>query len=476
MAHAALVFALVVAGAFAPAAATTRTVFVSYAEARPVLEALDPAVRAAMPADLRGRSPEQLRVEWGAWVAERDAEIRSRLEQGDADSIVNLLLFGVSFTRQPRATENDISRVGQGKSMAQIVAARLDDLVAGIASPGDNERLQFARGFVERRGIDPTTPSGRAKTKDLLATTMSRVFAEAIDVARAIESAKQLGDRKAELARRSTIYHDRGLSSDTSILPAFAIEQSLESMKAQGLLAAETVRRVAIVGPGLDFADKAGGYDFYPQQTIQPFAVIDSLLRLGLAKSADLQLTTYDLSPRVNEHLSAARNRAAGGGDYTLQLVRDPAAGWTPALVGYWQHFGDQIGVAAWPLTPPGGADALETRAVTLRPDVVAQVAPEDLDIVFQHPDRLAAEERFDLVIATNILVYYDVFEQSLALTNVSRMLRPGGFLLSNNALFELEAIPMRSAGNATWLYSDRPDDGDQIFWYRRIEDPAPAH
>jgi hypothetical protein len=31
------------------------------------------------------------------------------------------------------------------------------------------------------------------------------------------------------------------------------------------------------VGPGLDFADKQEGYDFYPLQTIQPFAVIDSL-------------------------------------------------------------------------------------------------------------------------------------------------------------------------------------------------------
>jgi chemotaxis methyl-accepting protein methylase len=40
----------------------------------------------------------------------------------------------------------------------------------------------------------------------------------------------------------------------------------------------------------------------------------------------------------------------------------------------------------------------------------------------------LPATERFDLIIATNIFIYYDVFEQSLAMLNVERMLRPGAF------------------------------------------------
>jgi len=40
------------------------------------------------------------------------------------------------------------------------------------------------------------------------------------------------------------------------------------------------------------------------------FAVLDSLVRLGLAKPNDLTLVTFDLSPRINEHLAAIRNRA----------------------------------------------------------------------------------------------------------------------------------------------------------------------
>jgi hypothetical protein len=36
-----------------------------------------------------------------------------------------------------------------------------------------------------------------------------------------------------------------------------------------------------VIGPGLDVADKQDGFDFYPQQTLQPFALVDSLRRLG---------------------------------------------------------------------------------------------------------------------------------------------------------------------------------------------------
>lgn len=52
------------------------------------------------------------------------------------------------------------------------------------------------------------------------------------------------------------------------------------------------VARVAVVGPGLDFIDKndQSAYDYYPQQTLQPFALFDSLVRLGLAKPESLSM------------------------------------------------------------------------------------------------------------------------------------------------------------------------------------------
>ena len=64
-----------------------------------------------------------------------------------------------------------------------------------------------------------------------------------------------------------------------------------------------------------------------------------------------------------------------------------------------------------------------------------------------QRLEQASDNERFDLVIATNILIYYDVFEQSLALSNIARMLRPGGWLLTNTPLFELPETRLREMG-----------------------------
>jgi hypothetical protein len=88
--------------------------------------------------------------------------------------------------------------------------------------------------------------------------------------------------------------------------------------------------------------------------------------------------------------------------------------------------------------------------------------------VVLQRP---AAGEPYDLVVATNILVYYGTFEQSLAVANIGAMLRPGGFLLSNNGLLELPSSAVRSVGYSTTAYSDRPSDGDHIVWYRKRVD-----
>ena len=80
----------------------------------------------------------------------------------------------------------------------------------------------------------------------------------------------------------------------------------------------------------------------------------------------------------------------------------------------------------------------------------------------------LADSQRFDVIIATNVLVYYDVFEQSLALANLAAMLRPGGVLLINDFLHELSSIPMSASGYTDAGYTEA-GDGDRIFWYRRL-------
>jgi chemotaxis methyl-accepting protein methylase len=118
----------------------------------------------------------------------------------------------------------------------------------------------------------------------------------------------------------------------------------------------------------------------------------------------------------------------------------------------------------------PASAGELKVRAVSIRPEIVSKLTPVDTNIVLQRLE-LPTAERFDLIVATNILVYYDNFEQSLAIRNIERMLKPGGFLLSNNALLELAFFKVKSVGYSNTVYSDRVNDGDVIVWYQRLPD-----
>ena len=91
------------------------------------------------------------------------------------------------------------------------------------------------------------------------------------------------------------------------------------------------------------------------------------------------------------------------------------------------------------------------------------QIVPHDLNVVVQRSD-----DAFDLVVATNVFVYYDRFEQSLALANVAAMLKPGGILLCNTSLLELPGSPIKSEGYVSVRYSSRANDGDEMVWYRK--------
>lgn len=458
---------------------TRRPVYLGYDEAKPVLNALEEI----LPPELKDKNSGELAAIWSTWITRRDGEIRSRVARGDEDSLVNLLLFGTSYTRQPRISHEDIAKITQPENrgsasvqatlpVSKILQARADDLVQALGAPGNNERLLFARRLlIERKGYDVRTVAGRVRLREYLLAGVVRVLSEQASYAKDLAAAARLlRDPTKEFLERSRLYRNRGLSSDTSLLPNFALEESLKAMRARALIGPSSVRRVAIIGPGLDFTDKQDGYDFYPQQTIQPFAIIDTLLRLGLARSDPLHVATFDLSPRVNDHLERAKQRAQRGASYAVQLPRDPNAQWKPEADRYWEQFGDQIGTAVAPVASPAGLAGLKVRAVRIRPTFAARIVPKDLNIVLQRPD-LASAERFDLIIATNVFIYYDHFEQSLALLNVERMLRPGGFLLSNNALLELPLSRVRSVDYLAVYYSDRPDDGENIIWYQRLPD-----
>lgn len=362
---------------------------------------------------------------FAAWAREKDAAIRARLGQGDLDSAVNLLLFGTSFTTQPRMTMENFA----AETRAGVLRTRVDDLLKAVANPGGNERLAFLKTLLAGKNAGP-----------FLLENVQRVLKERIEI----------NSRIAQQDSADNAFSSRGVSLDTTILPNYAIDAALREIQGRGLV--RSVGRAAIVGPGLDFIDKDSGFDFYPLQTLQPFAVHDSLRRLGLG---DARITILDISPRVIAHIAGLRTRMS----YTIQLPRDTGRQWTAAAMEYWRRFGPEAVDAI-----PAPLKGVETRAARFP---VPMIDAADVNIVGQQL-RLKAEEKFDLIVATNILVYYDPFEQALALANIAAMLKPGGFLLSNDPLPVAPSVPMKLAGQTAVTYSESPVTGDTVYWYQR--------
>src|SRR5437867_8585681 len=126
---------------------------VSFATVKSVLEAL----ASELPPELK----EPNEAKWKAWAQHEDDIVRARLEQGALDSMINLLLFGTSFTTQPRV----ITMQGSDDSAVQ---SRVDDLLQGLRNPEGNERLIFLRNLLQRRGMDPASSAGSGETKSFV--------------------------------------------------------------------------------------------------------------------------------------------------------------------------------------------------------------------------------------------------------------------------------------------------------------------
>ncbi len=443
-----------------------RAVFLSFADAHPILEDFAHELPSGLEESVSAEA-------WPSWEQARDTEIRSRLKRGDADSIVNLVLYGTSFTTRPRLANQNEAPV-DSEETARLILARIQDFARAVTHPAGperlnndrpkNERLEFAAAWLKDNGVDALGPDADKRVIVVLLENTRRVLKEQRAFDNTLEAAKKRGDAGSVFVTRSSLYRERGLSLDTSFRPNYAIERSLAEIKAAGML--RDVRRAAVIGPGLDFTDKRAGYDFYPVQTLQPFALVDSLRRLKLADASGPSVEIVDLSARVLDHVGRAVAQAAKGASYTVQLPLDRDLHWLAESSGYWEGFGSEIGSSARPLAPPAGVN-VRTRAVRIRPDVVKLLRPVDLNVVLQHLT-LADDQKFDLMIATNVMLYYEPFEQALALKNIAAVLRPGGLLLVNNALPESKAVPMKPVGGTSVAYSDDADDGDHLLWYRR--------
>ena len=242
---------------------------------------------------------------WDRWIQARDHEIRSRIDRGIEDSISNLILFGTSFTALP-PLPSFAKGAGTDGHLTEASRARVHALALTVQRPGENERIKMARDFLVRRHVAADS------VERYLAGNLHRMIAEEGEYLRTQQAAVKTGDPDAVALNRATIFKQRGLSFDTSLEPDFALESMLRRLVRQGLLSGGSVKRIAVMGPGLDFADKRIGLDFYPVQTIQPFAILESVLRLRLGDPGPVRVVAFDLNPSVRAHIERLSQQAAG--------------------------------------------------------------------------------------------------------------------------------------------------------------------
>lgn len=435
-------------------------VFTNLEQAAPALGGLRASGQASQ-ADEANFTPER----WPAWIRTHDHDIRLRLIRGQEDTLTNFLRSGSNFTQAPPIGIRDLLDYDSNAQVRAVAERRIEDLGRALQSHTGDEHVAQMRGLLQSEAVDPESAVSDGKLHAFLLKNMLRMREEYLGYLHQPQGANPF-----------QAFKDRGISLDTNLWPDFLIEVHLRHMADAGLLKPKSVKRVAIVGPGLDFTNKESGNDFYPPQTNQPFAVIDSLLRLGLADEKSLEVYTWDISQEVNLHITRAHERAARGLPYVLQLPWSTSAPLAPEyrtrFEAYWRSLGEKIGQPTPPIPIPAGlASRYETRAVTIRPEIVDRVHPVDIDVVCQqvHPE---GNDGFDLVIGTNVFVYYGTLDQLLLRSNISRMLRPGGFLLSNDKLPDTVPQVLENGLVTSQVVGQAPEF---MFSYRRPADSPPV-
>ena len=445
-----------ICGPFSSATQTLSVDYISFDSAKPVLQGF----ANNLPPDLKAAGAQLDAQKWSAWVKASDAKIRQRLISGEADTLTNLLRFGVTFTKEYRIEDEYLLKYGQSSLVDSFANTRANDLIRAFAAPHPAPGIAEMRDFVVSQGYSFKTPADRAKVKKYLLDNLAR---------ERDEFAKYRAQKKDE--SRFQLFQERGISLDSNLWPDYALDLAFRKLAEKGLLKPGSVRRVAIVGPGLDFVNKEAGVDYYPPQTVQPFAVLDSLLRLGMADSSSTALFTFDISPSVNSHVARIRQSAQQGTAYVVQLPwntqRPMSTDYRAAFVAYWQKLGSQIGENVTAIPVPASVQGTDTRAVKIKPQFAARITPVDTNIVYQRP-LLAPDQKFDLVIGTNIFLYYGAFEQSLARANIAAMLKPGGLLLSNDKLSATVSSQLQDVLDVNVVSSQNPLVSDTIFCYQR--------
>jgi SAM-dependent methyltransferase len=356
-----------------------------------------------------------------------------RVREGDLDHLVFYGLQSTHFTTDP-SIEPALSAKGLVETLTSLqretflktgeldashvaapVRARLASLLRAVDAPAGDARLTYFRDIVKTLAPD------RRGQETALVHEYFRVMRFIYSKEFVAQRSPQRADAVAEL------YRTRGLSTDTAIEAGFLVSVGLGVLKS--LDPELRIRRTLIVGPGLDLAPRTGLLEAGPPESYQPWAVMDALCAVGLSRVGDLELVAADINPRVVEHLRGSRQAPP-----TLTLVsgipESDTVTLSPEYREYFTHLARVVGQEQTDGRSSSATAGHLRKTVKILPDAARMLSAESLDVVTERFERTA----FDLIVATNILPYFDDLELTFAIANIASMLAPGGVFLHNEA------------------------------------------
>lgn len=365
---------------------------------------------------------------FGAFVEKTHTDSLRRVREGDLDHLVFYALQSTHFTKLPpiepalssKALVESLDAATRDAFLANhpdvepppppAVRERFAALLRALDSPGRDSRLSYFQSLVQT-----TFPDRRTREAGVL-----REYRRAM---RFIYQ-KEFVAQRAGADAVAELYRTRGLSTDTAVEAGYLVSLGLGVVKA--LDPATRIRRVLIIGPGLDLAPRTALIEDGPPESYQPWAVSDALLSLGLSRADDLEVVGADINPRVVQHLRRAH---AAPPNLTLvsEIAESDRISFTPEFRDYFDRLGRSIGEVT---ADAGGPAGHLRKTVHVGAAVARALSAVQLDVVTERLDG----RPFDLVVVTNVLPYFDDTELTLALDNITSMLAPGGMLLHNEA------------------------------------------
>jgi methyltransferase family protein len=362
------------------------------------------------------------------FIAQVEAATDRRIAEGDREHLIYYALQSARFTNRPpiepalsaRAFVEALSTERRERLLADPTYLPEQGL-----PPAERTRIADLLTALRKETADARLAQFRQMPGTGESATVEQFYPDYVRVARFLYRKEfAAGGDAVSIA---TLYQTRAHSSDTQIDAGFGVSIGLGLVRA--LEPALRIRKVLVVGPGVDLAPRTDLIDASEPQSYQPLAVADALLSRSLAAAGDLVVHSVDVNLRVVRAVERiAREGLTWHVFAGIRETRDHA--FDDDYRAYVRELGRAIG------TPVSASSAVTSdsryaHSIALSPATARAFSAERLNVI---TERLIDAASFDIVIVTNVLTYFDDRELALALSNIAGMMRPGGYLLHNES------------------------------------------